>query len=137
LGLDTQFPHVEAAFRRATDSQRKAAVVVACEIAVRSAGVVDESISQALAALHAGVEAPFLIEKVSRLSEEHDEEYFRLSNNTEMHTPESAVFFRKSRAASAVALALSGELNHALYEAWYAVEDDSELPGAIEEKLIS
>jgi hypothetical protein len=127
------------AYRKASDDQRRRAVLAICLFAVEQAGLQSREVDEALALLRRDVPASGdLQEKLLRLAAQLDERYFELSEDTENITPESLVMYRKARAAAALAFALSpnGEqLDEAIYEAIYASSDPDEATLAVEAML--
>jgi hypothetical protein len=128
--LDSKDAAVANAFRKATEEQRRHAVLVACEAIVPIVGLQDnEDVSAGVRALReARSGEPDLRERLIAISERFDEEYFRLDEaGEEAEKSEALRFFARARAASAVAFALSADsssLHEAIYEAMSALIDD-------------
>jgi hypothetical protein len=127
LRLESLSPSLAEAYRQANDDRQRRTTLAMCLFAVEQAGLRSEEVDAALALLRRDVPASGdLQEKLLRLAAQLDERYFELSDNTENITPEASVMFQKSRAAEALALALSpnGKQRHeAIYEAIYASND--------------
>jgi hypothetical protein len=119
--FETTSPSLVDAYRQASRNQRRRAALGMCLFALEQAGLRCREIDDALALLRRDVSGSSdMRQKLDRLTEELDEQYFRLSDNTENITPEAFVMFQKARAAAALAFALSphGEqLHEAIYEA--------------------
>jgi hypothetical protein len=78
-------------------------------------------------------------QKLQDLSEQLDEQYFELSEEGASMPPEALDMFRKARAASALAFALtpnSEQLHEAVYEAIAASINQSEAVRTVETALI-
>jgi hypothetical protein len=85
-----------------------------------------------------GNEQSNLRRKLESLVAKFDEQYFNLSEEAETTTPEALLAFRKARAATALASALSsdpGQLHEAMYEAIVASDDQAGAIQAAEEAL--
>jgi len=91
-----------AAYRQASDDQRRRAALAMCLLAVEQAELQSGEVDGALALLRRDIAGSRDVQqKLDRLAEQLDEEYFRLSEDTENITPESLVMYRKARAAAA------------------------------------
>jgi hypothetical protein len=136
LRLESLSPSLAEAYRQANDDRRRRATLAMCLFAVEQAALRTDEVDAALALLRRDVPASGdLQEKLLRLAAQLDERYFELSDNTENITPEASVMFQKSRAAEALALALSPDaeqLHEAIYEAIYASNDPEEATKAAE-----
>ena len=78
--------------------------------------------------------------KVEALSVHLDEEYFQLIAKAHQPTPEALLLFRKARAASALAFALSPvstQLCEAVYEAISAADNRTEAIRLVETALMA
>src|SRR5579872_748462 len=134
--LEAVSASLAASYRHANDKQRRHAALAMCLLAVEKTGLHSGEIQAALVLLRREVSGPNdLQEKLHRLAEQLDEEYFRLSANNEAMTPEASLKFQRARAVAALALALSpnGEqLDAAIYEAIFALSDQEEAAQAAE-----
>jgi hypothetical protein len=130
LRLDSVSPSLAGAYRAANDNQRRGAALAACIVAVAQAELRGGEVDAALATLrHEGSEQFDVRHKLDRLVAQLDEQYFKLSEETETTTPEALATFRKARAAAALAFALSPDpeqLHEALYEAIAASTNQAE-----------
>ncbi|WP_166296991.1 hypothetical protein [Bradyrhizobium sp. 2S1] len=78
---------------------------------------------------HGGSAPPDIRQKLDSLAAQFDEQYFKLSGESDATTSEALLVFRKARAAAALAFALSpdsGQLHEAMYEAIIASDDHAE-----------
>jgi hypothetical protein len=137
--FETESPSLMEAYRQADHDQRRRAALAMCLFAIEQAGLQSREVDDALALLRHDVPGSSdMRQKLDRLTEELDEQYFRLSDNTENITPEAFVMFQKARAAAALAFALSphgDQLHEAIYEAIYASSDPDEATQAAEAML--
>jgi hypothetical protein len=110
-----------------------------CLFALEQVGLQSREVDDALALLRRDVPGSSdMQQKLDRFAAELDEQYFRLSDNTENITPEAFVMFQKARAAAALAFALSpngDQLHEAIYEAISASSDLDEATQAAEAML--
>jgi hypothetical protein len=126
-GLSLLSESLERKFTSAAPQRQSAAILAACEFAVKKAGLEDDAAGEALAALRAGRDFTVsLRERLDELVEELDEEYFKLKEEADegdRDDEEWRPFFAKARAAAALASA-GEESGEAIYEASFAVEED-------------
>jgi len=139
LRLDAISASLAGAYREANDDQRQHAALAACVVAVTQAGLQGAEVDAALAILrHEAGEQPDVRPELDRLAGQLDEEYFKLTEAADAITPEALVFFRKARAAAALAFALSPDsrqLHEALYEAIAASSSQPEAMRVAEKAL--
>ena len=125
--LESLSPSLAASYKQANYNQRRCTALAMCLFAVGRAGLQGDEVNAALILLRNDVPGSSdMQKKLGRLAEQLDEQYFRLSGDTENITPAASAMFQKARAAEALALALSpkGEqLDGAIYEAIYASND--------------
>jgi len=138
--LDSAFPELANAFRRASASKRYNATRIACELAIAESRLDADLLSGPLIALRRGeVPASTHREHMEAMAAELDREYLKLaSEEDEIKNRESLRFFSKARAASALAFALTGDaeqLDEALYEAIMAFDDPSVLFERVDDAL--
>jgi hypothetical protein len=140
-GLDSTSPQLAALFRTATNEQRRRAATIACERAASTTGLADHEVVGALDVLRCNGSAPTSLRaQVQSLVDSLDEAYFRLCDEAEAEPIGATAlsYFRRARAASAIAFALTedaSELHEALYEALASQDDSSELVASLEEAL--
>lgn len=139
LRLDTISPSLADSFRQANDHQRRRATLAACVVAAVRAGLLGDEIEAAVGLLRrGGNEQSNVRRKLESLAAKFDDQYFNLSEEAETTTPEALLAFRKARAATALASALSsdpGQLHEAMYEAIVASDDQAEAIQAAEVAL--
>lgn len=137
--LDSLSPHLANVFRDASDEQRRRATFAACIAALAQTGLQAGDVDAALALLRNGRnERSNLQQKLENLAAQLDEQYFRLSEESDATTPEALATFRKARAAAALAFAVSansGQLHEAIYEAIAASSDQAAALRAAETAL--
>jgi hypothetical protein len=123
--LDSMSPSLAKAFQSGGDKQRQQAALMACITAVSDTGVNGAEIDEAMETLRGRAQgSPNLRSRLEALSADLDDKYHQLSENADQMTPEALLLFRKARAASALAFALSGDgLHEAIYEAISAAND--------------
>lgn len=130
LRLDSISASLADSFRKADDEQRRHAALATCLVAVARAGLQGNEIDAAVDFLrHGGEDQLAVRRKLDSLTEQFDEQYFKLSEDADGTTPEALLVFRKARAAAALAFALSpdpGQLHEAMYEAIVASDDQAE-----------
>jgi hypothetical protein len=137
--LDTLSPHLANVFRDANDEQRRRATLAACLAALAQTGLQGGDVDAALALLRNGRnDRSNLHHKLENLAAQLDEQYFRLSEESDATAPEALATFRKARAAAALAFAISpdsAKLHEAIYEAIAASRDQIEALRAAEAAL--
>jgi hypothetical protein len=137
--FETTSPSLVDAYRQASHDQRRRAALAMCLFALEQVGLQSREVDDALALLRRDVPGSSdMQQKLDRFAAELDEQYFRLSDNTENITPEAFVMFQKARAAAALAFALSpngDQLHEAIYEAISASSDPDEATQAAEAML--
>lgn len=131
--LDSNFPALATAFRSAPAARRRAAALVATEMALARAGINDGDVRTALEGLRRGVAVDAgLRARVEALATKLDESYFDAEEAGD--GSRSLGLFSKARAAAALVCALSEDpstLHEAVYEATVAVEDPSDIVAAV------
>jgi hypothetical protein len=130
LRLDSISESLADSFRKADDEQRRHAALATCLVAVARSGLQGNEIDTAVDLLrHGGEDQLAVRRKLDSLTEQFDEQYFKLSEDAVGTTQEALLVFRKARAAAALAFALSpdpGQLHEAMYEAIVASDDQAE-----------
>ena len=126
--LDSISPNLSESFRRANSLQRRQAALATSLLAISQTELCGEEIDAALAILRTGGSCDNTMrQKLEVLSEKFDEQYFRLNEGSDpAANREALLFFRKARAAAALAFAVCSEsetLHEAIYEAIIASDD--------------
>ena len=141
IRLDSISASLAASFRQADEPQRRRATLAVCFIAVLSVGLREDVIDDAIIILICGGnDSATVRHKLEVLSAHLDEEYFQLRDEAGQLTSEALLLFRKARAISALAYALSPDsrqLNEAVYEAISASDDETEAIRLVEEALMA
>lgn len=130
-------------FQRASSANRLRATVLACERAVEDSKLpqAEEIVSQALMQVRAGtLPAPGLAGSLNAMAAAYDDPYLDLDEVAEtsgdaLKKADSQRFFRKARAAAALASALNEGLDNAIYEAAHATTGQDELLRSVEDAL--
>ena len=139
--LDSISASLAASFRQAGDRQRREATLAACLIAVSSVGLRGDEIDAAIGTLSCGGnDSATVRRKLETLAAHLDEEYFQLRDEAHEVIPEALLLFRKARALSALAYALSPDsrqLHEAVYEAISASDDQTEAMRVVETALMA
>ncbi|WP_029083266.1 hypothetical protein [Bradyrhizobium sp. th.b2] len=130
LRLDSISPGLAGSFRRANDDQRRHAALATCLVAVARAGLQGDEVDAAINLLrHGGSAQPGVRQRLDSLTARFDEQYFKLSGESDATSSQALLVFRKARAAAALAFALSPDsrqLHEAIYEAIIASDDQAE-----------
>lgn len=130
--LETVSPSLAEKLARASVAQRQSLVLVACELAVKRAGLDNPQINAALAAMRQ--QHPATAEQVAAitaLAELLDEQYFALQEEADEGRASAADYlgpFSQARAASAVVYALKDDSLDASMEAVYEVTAATDVP---------
>jgi hypothetical protein len=120
-----------ASFRRASDRQRRQAVLTTSLLAVSQTGLRGDEIESTLDILRRGEVGEVTMQRqLESLSQNLDDRYLQLSKEDDQATKlEALLLFQKARAAAALAFAISSEsenLHEAIYEAIVASTDPTE-----------
>jgi hypothetical protein len=140
MRLDSVSTKLREALSRATEGQRRQAVLKACLLATSSSGLSGGEVDTAIELLRQGIRSDFIRRRLETLSEHLDEEYLDLrdaQSDTQIGV-EALARFNKARAASALAFALSADpdvLCECIYEAIMALLDRAKVIEALETTL--
>lgn len=147
--LETISVSVAALFARATEVKQREVVDLACRRAVSEVNLAGYEIDLALELIKTGDRDVGLQDKLKAIADEFDEVYFDMTDDadesqapfdSEGLTDAADMNFRKSRAAQALAYAVSGDRNdlpEALYEALHALADQADVIQIAERKMAS
>jgi hypothetical protein len=131
--LDSISTKLTEALRRANDRQRLQAVLETCLLAASSSGLAGKDVEAAVEILRHGRRSVAILRRLERLSRKFDDQYLQLSADRQSDKPiglEALTLFRKARAASALAFALSSDPDgfcESVYEAIMASPDQSKV----------
>ena len=128
LGRVSRFESVEV-FRSLDPDDWPKLSIAACRLAIAAAGVDDQEALAALRAVELDEVEPEIATSMRDLADQRDEEAWAAREAGDGESYDR--LFRHSRAVSALAYALSGEPDEAIYEAAYAVGTPEELAGRL------
>ncbi len=117
-------------YRASNAKQRHQATVAVCRLALIKTRLHSADTDAAIQTLSNDASASAeMLQRLGLLGSKLDDEYLKLSEETEQVTPEAKLLFQQARAVSALIFALSPDANllhEAIYEAIVAAEDRAE-----------